>query len=163
ELDAGSDPADPASVPTGATTTTSTTNPGATTTTTTPTPPSSTLIRTSALKLTDKLDPPGSSKVSFKSSTKEDPVANRIVTPPPGSAADPRVVGVTLRIYNSAGLTSDTQTNFLSPQGWTLLGSASKPKGYRYRGRDAGDAIVKSMTIKPDGIKLSGASFYSLD
>src|SRR5262245_58970237 len=54
EFDAGSDPADPSSVPSGATTTTTTTNPGATTTTSTTIPSGGfVLIQTKALKLKD--------------------------------------------------------------------------------------------------------------
>ena len=161
ELDAGSDPADPASVPSGGTTTT-TTGPGSTTTTSTlPAPP--TLIQTTALKLSEKLDVLGSGKVTFKSSTKKDPVANRIVLPAPGGPGDPRIGGASLRVYNSAGLTTDFQLRFLAPAGWKLLGSTSSPKGYRYRGKDIGDSVIKTMTIKADGITVKGFTAYTLD
>src|SRR5262245_57284019 len=161
ELDAGSDPADPASIPTGGTTTTTTTTPGSTTTTTTP--PAVTLIQTTTLKLTDDPELPGSGKVSFKSSTKKDLVGNRIALPAPGSAGDPRNGGASLRVYNSAGLTNDFLLRMLAPEGWTLLGSESAPKGYRYRGKDVGDSVIQSMTIKADSIRVKGASSYTLD
>jgi hypothetical protein len=160
ELDAGSDPADPASVPPGGTTTSTTTTPGSTTTSTTL--QNLTLIQTTALKLTTKPET-GAGKVSFRSSTKRDAPANRIVVPVPGGPGDPRVGGASLRVYNSAGLTSDFQLRFLAPQGWRLLGSETNPRGYRYRGKDAGDSIIKSMIIKSDVLKVKGVSFYSLD
>ncbi len=160
ELDAGSDPADPSSIPSGGTTTT-TTSPGSTTTTTTL--PAISLIQATSLKLSDTLEPSGTGKVSFKSSTKKDPVANRIVVPTPGGPADPRTAGATLRVYNSAGLTGDLDVHVLAAPGWTLLGSTSVPKGYRYRGKDVGDPVIKSVTIKADSIRVKGGSAYSLD
>jgi hypothetical protein len=161
ELDAGSDPADPSSTPSGGTTTTTTTTPGSTTTTTTLQP--FTLIQTTALKLTDDLESLFNGKVSFKASTKKDPVANRIVVPPPGSPGDPRLGAAALRIYNSAGLTNDFDLRPLAAAGWTLLGSETSPKGYRYRGKDIGDNIIKSVTLKADSLKVKGFSFYTLD
>src|SRR5262249_52654564 len=164
ELDAGSDPADPASIPAGATTTTSTTTPGGSTTTSTTLPTGAvTLVQATALKLTDTLDPPGSGKLSFSSSTKKDPTVNRIVIPTPGGPSDPRSAGVILRYYNSAGLTTDAQIHLLDAHGWTLLGSPTAPKGYRFRGKDIGDSVTKSATITADSIKLTGFSLYSLD
>jgi YVTN family beta-propeller protein len=162
ELDAGSDPADPSSIPAGATTTTSTTVPGGSTTTTT-TPPQATLVQATALKLTDDLDPPGFGKFSFRSSTKKDPTVNRIVIPAPGGPSDPRTVGMLLRYYNSGGLTSDSQLHVLDAHGWTLLGSPTAPKGYRFRGKDIGDSVIKSATVTADSIKVKGFSLYSLD
>jgi hypothetical protein len=164
ELDAGSDPADPSSVPAGGTTTTSTTTPGGSTTTSTTLPTGAvTLVQATALKLTDRLDPPGSGKLSFSSSTKKDPMVNRIDVPMPGGPSDPRTAGVVLRYYNSAGLTSDAQIHLLDAHGWTLLGSTTDPKGYRYRGADVGDGVIKTATIKADSIRVKGVSLYSLD
>src|SRR5262249_38906020 len=54
ELDAGSDPADPASIPAGATTTSTTTPGGSTTTSTTLPTGAVTLVQATALKLTDR-------------------------------------------------------------------------------------------------------------
>ena len=162
ELDAGTDPADPSSIPAGGTTTTSTTTPGGTTTTST-TLPQVTLVQTTALKLTDELDPPGFGKLSFSSSTRKDPTPHRIFVPAPGGPSDPRLTGVLLRYYNSGGLTGDSQLRALAPEGWTLLGSTASPKGYRYRGKDVGDTLTKSATIKADSIRVKGFSVYSLD
>ena len=158
ELDAGSDPADPASVPGAARRRR-------------PRPPPArlddhdhhaaapmTLIQTTALKLTEKLDAPGSGKVTFKSSTKKDPVANRIVLPPPGGPGDPRIGGATLTGLQLGRSDERLQLRFLAPPGWKLLGSTTSPKGYRYRGKDVGDSLIKSMTIKADGITVKGFS-----
>src|SRR4029453_12482319 len=73
ELDAGSDPADPGSIPGGSTTTTTTTTPGSTTTTTTP-PGGTATIQTKTRTLKSPRDSPqGEPKIAFKSTTKLDP------------------------------------------------------------------------------------------
>jgi hypothetical protein len=90
-------------------------------------------------------------------------VVNRIVIPTPGGPSDPRSTGVILRYFNSAGLTTDAQIHLLDAHGWTLLGSPTAPKGYRFRGKDIGDSVSKSASITADSIKVKGFSLYSLD
>src|SRR5262249_13246206 len=82
ELDAGSDPADASSTPPGGSTTTSTSV--TTTSTSTPPPPSLTFlpIPTTKLTLKDRTGDSTRRRVSFKSSTKNDPVAPFRIIPP---------------------------------------------------------------------------------
>jgi hypothetical protein len=161
ELDAGSDPADPGSIPGGSTTTTTTTTPSSTTTTTTP-PGGTVTIQTKTLTLKSPQDSPqGEPKIAFKSTTKLDPATNRIVPPGRGSAGDPVLNGAVLRVYNSAGLSTDLFTFSLFKENWKYLGSATKPKGYKYT--DPNTPLVKSVTIKADTIRIRGAAIYTLD
>ena len=46
---------------------------------------------------------PDARRVSFRSTTKSDPPANRIVPPLPGSDADPTAAGGSVTVYDSAG------------------------------------------------------------
>jgi hypothetical protein len=55
------------------------------------------------------------------------------------------------------------QIHLLDAHGWTLLGSTTDPKGYRYRGQYVGDSVIRSATIKGDSVKVKGFSLYSLD
>jgi len=143
ELDAGSDPADPLSVP------------------------GPVLIGTRSLRLADDVKPPidpGKRSVAFTAVTKTDPAANRIVPPGRGSADDPTVGGGTLRIYDAAGLTTDDVTITVPASGWTALGTGTRFKGYRFRGASTGP--VRTLTVQADRITLRGgkASFaYTLD
>src|SRR5262249_48372912 len=67
EMDAGSNPADPGSIPGGSTTTTTTTTPGSTTTTTTTPPGGTVTIQTKALTLKSPQDSPQAEpKIAFK-------------------------------------------------------------------------------------------------
>ncbi len=161
ELDAGSDPADPASVPGGGTTTTTTTTPGGTTTTTTLAGAALTIQTRSFSMKSPGSSPVGDPKVSFKSTTKLDPPTNRIVPPGRGSAGDPVLNGAVLRLYNSAGLSSDLFVFSLFSEHWKYLGSLTNPKGYKYS--DSSTNLIKSVTIKADTIKIRGAAIYSLD
>jgi DNA-binding beta-propeller fold protein YncE len=199
EIDAGSDPADPNSIPGGPTTTTtvpgtttttvaatttttttvpttttSTTTTTATTTTTTTTTLPTVLIGTRSLALKDDSTPPADPdrrRFKFKAATRRDPSPNRVVPPAFGTAGDPTVAGAELRIYNSAGLTSDDVVIPLlgtaatkRDRGWSRLGTAAKPKGYRWKG-DKTDPI-QSLIVKADSISIRGgrAAFgYTLD
>ena len=108
EIDAGSDPADPSSTPSGGTTTTSTTTTSTTTSTTSP--PFQVLrpIPTTKLTLKDRSTPPGNPKarkVNFKSDTRDPTHPFHIVPPFQGSPDDPRTGGgVTVVVYNSVAL-----------------------------------------------------------
>jgi DNA-binding beta-propeller fold protein YncE len=157
ELDAGSDPADPFSIP-GGTTTTTTTSP----TTTTTLPGGGTVtIRTTSLTLKESVS--GRRRMRFTSSSKTDPTQNRIVVPAVGGAADPTQNGGVLTVFNAAGQTSDHATYVLPSGGWSLLGSIASPKGWKYRGSRVGDEQVSSITVKGDRIRMRGAGTYTLD
>jgi hypothetical protein len=121
-------------------------------------------VQTSSLSLKDDSTPPanpGLRKLSFRSSTRSDAPANRIVPPAPLGGGDPRGGGGTLDVYNSAG-SGERVTIALPGSGWTALGSGTNPKGYRFRGSGA----IASLTVKADRIviKGGGATFgYTLD
>jgi YVTN family beta-propeller protein len=169
EVDAGTDPADPASFPGGSTT--STTSSTSLTTVTTVSTTSTTvslftLVQTTSLSLRDDATPPvhpSSRKVSFKSATRLDAQANRIAPPLPGGPGDPTLGGATVVVYNSAGATSDdVEIPIPAGLGWTILGSPSSFKGYRWKGTGA----ITSITVRPDSLVVKGgkASFgYTLD
>jgi hypothetical protein len=122
-------------------------------------------IRTSGLTLRDDVVPPinpDARRVSFKSSTKRDPAANRIVPPAPGSTGDPILGGATLTVYDSAGSGEKVVVTLPAGAGWSTLGSASSPKGWRFRS----DGPVTSVTVKADSIKVKGGKAgwtYTLD
>jgi DNA-binding beta-propeller fold protein YncE len=194
ELDCGTDPADPAVFPSPSggcvvtTTTTSTTSSTSsssslqpttsstaapttsssstivvgTTTSTTLAPPL-TLVQSTSLKLRD----PGSAtsrRVSFKSITKLESGANRIVVAGSGTAGDPTPQGSSggggkLFVYNSAG-TGEVAIADLPAAGWTL-----NSKGYRFRAPDATYAIQR-VTVKNDNVRVRGGKTpwtYTLD
>jgi len=101
---------------------------------------------------------PGARRLKFGSSTKLDPVANRIVPPGRGTGGDPTLGGATLEVYNSAG-SGERVTVALPASGWSVLGA----DGFRFK---ASGAPVRSVSVKRDRIKVSGggASFgYTLD
>jgi len=163
ELDAGSDPADPASVPAGGTTTTSTTFSSTTTSTTTTTVAGPVLIQTTALKLTDDLSL--KQRFSFTSSSRNDGAPNRIVPPARLGPADPTVqtTPVTVVFYNSAGQTTDKEFYSLDYRGWRYLGTNTNPRGYAFRSSRVGGGPVRSVTITADKITIRGFGAYSLN
>jgi hypothetical protein len=152
ELDAGSDPADPTSVPGGPTTTTTTTIAGSTTTTTTLPGGSFTLIPSKSFVLKDDVTPPinaNTRKVSFKSNTKTAAAQNQIVPPAQGGADDPRNGGGSLTVYNSSGPgAADVVTVALASNKWSALGT-----GYRFS--DPTGPIQK-IVIKPNSLVVKG-------
>jgi hypothetical protein len=120
-------------------------------------------IRCTSLQLRDDPADPAKRKIAFKTSTKRDPPANRVVAPPPGSSGDPTVGGATLTVYDAAG--SGEKTTVVLPAsaasaGWSALGT----KGYRFRSHDPTIPIT-SVTVRTDLLTLRGgkAAFgYSL-
>jgi DNA-binding beta-propeller fold protein YncE len=136
ELDAGSDPADAASIPS-------------------PRP-----VPTAALSMTDTAS---KRAFTFRTSTKR---ATVHVTPPArGSADDPTLNGGTLTVYDSAGLTTDVVVVALPSTGWVALGSSAKPKGYRFSGSDPNGPISR-VDVRPDRIAIKGGKAnwtYTLD
>jgi YVTN family beta-propeller protein len=143
ERDAGTDPAD------------ATSSPG------------SALVRTSRLSLGDDPTPPVDGRkrrISFTSSTRHDPIAHRIVPPAPSGSADPTLAGATLVVYNSAGQTDDAVTVDLPAAGWRLLGSAARPKGYRFKGDSNGP--ITRVDVRADRVSIRGGRAlwtYTLD
>jgi YVTN family beta-propeller protein len=158
ELDAGSDPADPSSVPSGGSTTTSTTP----TTTTTTVPSPETLIPTKRLVLKDRSTPPADPerrRITFKAVTTSAAPANQIVPPAENGPSDPRFAGAYLAVYNSNGL-SDHVVVSLAAGNWSLAG----PGRYRYTGSDF--TAIKRVDVKPNGISIKGGKSpwtYTLD
>jgi DNA-binding beta-propeller fold protein YncE len=164
EIDAGSDPADPSSVPAGGTTTTSTIT-STTTSTTFPVTFSVVLVETTKLQRSEQQKPSGTvDRYSFTSSTKKDLSPNRIVPPPRGSANDPTVAGGVLLMYNAAGLTGDMDLYPLPAVGWHYLGTNSLG-GYAFVGKavPGGTTDVTKLVLKPDKITAKGFGPYSLD
>jgi hypothetical protein len=176
ELDAGTDPANPLSVPavcggSATTTTTSTTAPTtvattstttSATTTTTLTTSSLVLIETRSLTLKDNVNP-AKRKFTFKSSTKQFPNANRIFPPAQFTTGDPMRNGAELIIYNAAGLTSE---NFSVPLlgGWSAIGTGAN-LGWKFKSTDSSSA-VSSVVVEVDKITVKGgksAFSYSLN
>ena len=136
ELDAGSDPADPGSVPGVA----------------------PVLVPATSLVLKDAA---GKRSFKFRSSTRHATV--HIAPAAPGEAGDPTLSGATLVVYGSAAPT-DTVTVSLPASGWTPLGTPAKPKGYRFLATDPA-APVARVDVRPDEIKVKakGTWPYTLD
>jgi hypothetical protein len=165
ELDAGSNPADPGSIPGGTTTTTTTTTSTTTSTTTTTLPgPPTVLIPTRTLLLKDDVVAPvnpGARKLSFKTNTRTSPPGNRVVLPAFGGPGDPTLHGAVLTVYNSSGATTDEVSVSLPAGGWSRLGSS----GYRFRGTDPNGPVSK-VTLRADSISVKGGKAnwtYTLD
>jgi hypothetical protein len=120
-------------------------------------------IRCTTLTLRDDAAKPAKRKLAFKSSTKGDPPANRVIPSPIGSPGDPTVGGATLTVYNSAGSGEKVVVSLpaSSPRAaWSAIGT----KGYRFRSHDPTIPIT-SVMVRTDSISLKGgkAAFgYSL-
>jgi hypothetical protein len=139
ELDDAKDPADPTSFPGSA----------------------PTLVPTKTLTMKDG-GTAAKRKISFKSSTKDAPETERIVLPPAGSIGDPTIGGAVLRVYNSAGLTSDDVLVELPASGWSRVGGSTL-KGWRFKDPTG---PIKSVVVKQDQITLKsgkGGWSYTLD
>jgi DNA-binding beta-propeller fold protein YncE len=135
EVDAGTDPADADSFPGS---------------TPAPIPASSLVLKETATR----------KSVTFVASTKG--AAVHIVPPGRGTAGDPTLGGATVVVHNAAGLAPDVVSAVLPASGWTALGSAANPKGYRYTGLGA----INRVTLTPDQIKIKGGKSgwtYTLD
>jgi hypothetical protein len=130
------------------------------TTTTSPTTTTTTLpwvlVRTTALSLRDDATNPARRAIAFRSSTRRDAGAHRVVPPQPGAAGDPTLHGATLTVSNAA-TSGETVTVTLSASGWVGLGNPRGTKGYRFRSTDSGVAI-RSAIVRPDGISVKGGN-----
>src|SRR6185369_11313051 len=153
---------------TTSTTSTSTSTVAPTTTAPNPTTSTSTTVApptttSTSLKLRDQSGP-DSRRFSFKSSTKADPPANKVLVPGAGTAGDPTTAGATgggarLDVYDSAG-SGELVTVNLPAAGWLLSG-----KGYRFRAPLKTDPVQR-VTVKGDSLRVRGghASWaYTLD
>jgi hypothetical protein len=103
-------------------------------------------------------------RITFNVKSTYELPSRQVVPPLPGSAGDPTVGGATLQVYNADGVTTDAVSVALPASGWSALGSASSPKGWKFRG-DA-SAAIRSIVIKSNAIILRGgrgAWGYSLD
>jgi YVTN family beta-propeller protein len=155
EIDAGSDPADPSSVPGGTTTTT-------TSSSTTTLAAGHTIIPSKKLTMRDRTLPspdPFRRRISFKSVTTQSLAGNKIIPPALNGPDDPRTIGATLTVYNSSGLTSDVATETLSSFGWTSTG----PTSYRYLNPNG---AISKIDLKLDLLSIKGGKSlwtYSLN
>jgi DNA-binding beta-propeller fold protein YncE len=139
ELDAGSDPANPASVPIP------------------PTP-----IRASSLSLRDDDSAPVNldrRKLSFKSSRFQG-TQGGVVVPAFGSAGDPTVGGAVVIVYGGAG---NPVTLTLPAANWKRSGSPTKPS-YKYADKQRASGPINSVSVQ-DGtlrVKGKGGALYTL-
>jgi YVTN family beta-propeller protein len=151
ELQAGSDPADPLSIPGGGSTTTTTTT--TTVTTTSSTLVANTLIPTKRLTIRDRTVPtpdPNRRRFSFRAVTTEAAPMNQIVPPVQGSLNDPTLSGAILFIYNSAGETTDV---FLT--GLNGAWSSPSPGVYQYKNSAVG-APIQRVLMKKNQLTIKG-------
>jgi hypothetical protein len=101
-------------------------------------------------------------RFGFVSRTAKDAASNRITPPAPGSTLDPTLHGAVLYVSN-ARFTSEVVTYPLPAAGWRRLGSDEKPKGYRFRAKDAGGGTLGRVILAPETIRIRGTIPYSLD
>jgi len=154
ELDAGSDPADPASTP-GGPTPTPTLPPG-----------SGTPLAAKKLLIKNKL-PDDESKNKILVQAK----SSNIIIPLPLSADDPRCNGdpngtvkATIIIVSSSS--GQTLSAALPCQNWSTIGSATNPKGYKYHDPELDDGPAKLVVWKDGKLlkaTLSGQGPSMLD
>jgi hypothetical protein len=190
ELDAGSDPADPDSIPGSPTPTpgptqTPTPTPGGATPTPTPTPgptvtptppgptptPSlpTTSIRTSALVLRDDAKPPinlDGRNIRFRSAAFKG-VPGGAFSPAFGTSGDPTLLGAsgggaTLTVYNPGG--TEKVVIDLPAAIWQRTGTSVRP-GYKYRDPRRTSGPVTLVTLNNGRLALSGkgAALYGLE
>ena len=137
ELDAGSDPADPLAIPSGT---------------------AEALVSGKKLLIKNKLpDDETKNKVVLLSKD------TSITTPAPGSGNDPRcnvdppgTVKATLTL--SSTTSGQTHTTNLPCQNWSLLGSTTSPKGYKYSDPELDDGTAKKIIWK-NGKQLKASLF----
>lgn len=124
-------------------------------------------VETKKLEMRDDVTPPVLAKrrsFKFTASTKKAPELNRVVSPAPGTDGDPTLHGATLSVVNTAG-TGETFTIDLDAGSWSMLGSSSSPKGWKWKPSDPSSA-VSLVKVKDDLIKVKAgdeAFAYTLD
>jgi hypothetical protein len=157
ELDCGTNPADPDDLP-------------ATETGTCPKEATVT-VRTDTLDIGDRTGLPAlpnTRRLTFRSSTRRELPANRIVPPTRGSVGDPTPDGASgggarLVVYNAAD-SGEVAEIALPASGWRILGSLTAPRGYRWRSADGSEP--HRIEVKNDRltVRLGGSGFgYTLD
>src|SRR4029079_2259916 len=159
EIDAGTDPADPLSVPGGSTTTSTSTS---TTTSTSTLPGQATMIPAKKLTLKDRTTPPADPsrrRFSFKAATKNAGPFNKVEAPTPGSGSDPTVNGAYVVVRGTGGLSNDLAFIMLDASGWARSGTT-----YTYKAPST--AAITKIVVKPDNLSVKGGKSlfnYSLD
>jgi hypothetical protein len=142
----GSDGADPVSVPPGD-----------------PLPLARVALGTTALSLRTRRAEPSHARVSFVARTGRRAGTGRIAPPPWHSALDPTHRGAVLHVYGAA-FTADAVRVELPASGWRRLGRERRPKGYRFRARDAvGGSPIRTLLLAPGVMRVRGTVPYSLD
>jgi DNA-binding beta-propeller fold protein YncE/mono/diheme cytochrome c family protein len=134
ELDAGTDPADPASFP------------GA-----------PTGMRTATFVMNDDDRPPldaRNRKLTFRSSPHRGQ-ASGVVVPAFDADGDPSAHGATLTIYRPGGDGSDTVVFSLPNVSWKRLGNPAKP-GYRYRDPTRFSGPINTVTLQNGRLTIRG-------
>jgi hypothetical protein len=156
EIDAGSDPADPTSIPPGGTTTST----SSTTSTSLPQPPPAVMIPTTVLRL--KAQSPGVPvvKIKLESSTADEPDPGRIVPGEDGGPGDPRLHGGELVVYSP--VTGQQVREPLRNFGWRVLAKKGAPIGYEFAGPAGGTLFVRSVKIKADKVIVKGILPFDL-
>ncbi len=148
ELDAGSDPADAADVPTAET-------------------PAIVLAETTKMRIAD--NPADLEAKRGIVVVSKDP---SIVVPPPGGPGDPTCSGdppgtVKASVTVSSASSGQVHRADLPCQNWALRGTPTSPKGYRYKDRELDDGTVKSALWLEGRLKLvlrgKGVFFLSYD
>lgn len=125
------------------------------------------LVESTSLMLRDDATAPVDARhrrLSFRSSTRQAPAANRIVPPARGGADDPTLAGATLYVANASG-SGEIVRLALPASGWTAQGSAASPRGFAFRDRTA-NAPVAQVVLVADRLTVSarGAGWtYTLD
>ena len=142
ELVEGTDPASPASRPSGS-----------------PLPLQRVSVRTEALVMRTRRKQPSLATVRFSARTRGEPEAHRIVPPPGATAFDPTRYGATLRVYN-AGFTADSAVVSLPARHWRAIGTARRRKGFRFR---SGDDTALRVLLARDRLEIRGRIPYTLD
>jgi hypothetical protein len=147
ELDAGTDPTDPASFPL-----------------------QPIGIRTTSLMLRDDPSPPinpNTSRITFRSA-KFGAAPSGVVVPAPGSAADPTSAGAagggaTLTIYRTDG-GADKVVVSLPAARWKKTGSVSNP-GFQYKDARREDGPITAVTLRNGtlAVRGNGPGMYQLD
>jgi DNA-binding beta-propeller fold protein YncE len=125
EIDAGSDPADPLSIPTAQET-----------------------VSTRKLMIQNRL-PDDETKNKIVLLAKD----AAITTPPPGTSSDPRcgsspagTVKASLTFFSTTS--GQAHTTNLPCENWTLLGTTSRPRGYKYQDRELDDGTARRIIWK---------------
>lgn len=123
-----------------------------------------TSIPSTALTMKDPVGAPTGRRFTFTSKSRNEAIIYRVTPPAAGTAGDPTLHGATLTVYNGAG-SGEAMTVALPAAGWSVLGNAAAPSGYRFRATDGSSAVTGAL-VKSDKITIKGkgASWtYTLD